>query len=232
MRFRNYGISLMQKAAYAPPSTGNAALDQLNLQRSQAANSGGVVNPGLFSLTGRASTSIVTDTTVIAYDVNGNPLNAEGQIIPGAPTVAPPGTTSGPPAVTDMVVVGYTQDGQGFPLNAEGQIVPGAASEYQATTVSQGNAAAGQQTLAAAAAASNQGQPALDAFWQSQPLATQQAAGYTPGTAPAAMIPPVPPLAWWQGSGPGGLSWLVLGGGAALAAGLGWFLLRKKAVST
>ena len=137
MRFRNYGIVPVQKVAFAPAGGNPAMFVRL---------------PGNFSPdigVPQPQPAAVTDVVLTGYDANGNPTNAEGQIIPAgqavnasngqvitpSPSVSPgPGWGASPPAGFDMTVVGYTQDGQGFPLNAAGQIVPGAPGEYDAST--------------------------------------------------------------------------------------------------
>jgi len=85
----------------------------------------------------------VSDMTVVGYDPSGNPINAESQVVPGAPnqsqatngTTSPgggsPGSSSGSGGTSINAagnpvgpVVGY--DANGNPVDANGNIVPGA----------------------------------------------------------------------------------------------------------
>lgn len=87
------------------------------------------------SSAGTTASAPVTDNTVTSYDANGNPLNAEGQIVPGAPSQseATNGTTSNGGSSDGSsgsdcsgVVSGY--DGNGNPIDCNGDPVSGASA--------------------------------------------------------------------------------------------------------
>lgn len=124
-----------------PPSSTGAVLTGLtpgvSYTASVAALGGNYPNAKVVIVIGQAgsasagtATSAPVDDTVVSYDANGNPLNAEGEVIPGAPTLneATNGTVSSAASGANCagVVSGY--DANGNPIDCNGTIVSGASA--------------------------------------------------------------------------------------------------------